>query len=456
MSATKKKKWWVLFVTTSGTSLIFLDNTVMPVALPTIQKQLHFTPIALVWVVNAYLLTLTSLLLLGGRLCDLFGKRSLFIWGLSLFGAGSLLAAFSYSQWGLILGRVIQGAGGALTVPTNSAILIATFPQGERARAIGINTGISSIFLILGPVVGGFLTEYVSWRGIFFLNIPLVIFGIWMALLILKPGKRSHETFHFMGSLTLLVAVVSLVVGLMQANEWGWSSPLTLTLILISPIFFLLFYYISTHTAHPIIDFSLFKVRLFTVANVTIFVTQVIVMVTVFWAIFFQEQLHYAPAQAGLLIFVACLPVFVMAPLGGYFSDRFGPRLPILAGFTLLIFALFWLLFTAELNNGLLLLPGLLGFGAGLPMINAPAIALALSEIEPSQLGAASGIATEARQLASTLGIAIMSAIFYGIYHLTGSHPDAFRGISFTGGVLGVVGVLLVLLLMHPPKSKRI
>ena len=252
----------------------------------------------------------------------------------------------------------------------------------------------------------------------------------------------------------MLSGVVTLVVGLMQANEWGWSSPWTLSLIFVSPIFFILFFWISTHTEHPIIDFGVFKNHLFTVANILIFITQVIVMVTVLWAIFFQEQLGFSPAQTGLLIFVAAFPVFMMAPLGGYFSDRFGPRIPMLVGFVILTFALFWLLFTAEAGSVLMMLPGLLGFGCGLPMIMSPTIALALSQVKHDKLGAGSGVTTETRQLASTIGIALMSSIFYGIYRKTGSHADAFQGISFTAGAFAVVGVLVIVFMMRKKHFK--
>jgi EmrB/QacA subfamily drug resistance transporter len=444
MSPSKKKKWWIFFVTTSGTSLVFLDNTVMPVALPSIQKEMLFNPVALVWVVNAYLLSLTALLLIGGRLSDMFGKRALFVWGLTLFGIGSVLAAFSHAKWLLLLGRVVQGSGGALTIPTTGALLIASFPEGERARAIGINTGISSVFLILGPAVGGFLTQYISWRSIFFLNFPIVAFGIVMSFLILKPGHRKNETFHFTGALAMFIGVITLVVGLMQGNDWGWTSPLTLILLLVSPLFFALFYWISTHTHHPIIDFHFFRNRLFTVANISLFLTQIIVMATVLWAIYFQDQLHYSPAQTGLLIFIAAFPVFMMAPIGGYFADRFGPRTPLLSGFAILTFALIWLMFTASTKKILMLLPGLLGFGCGMPLIMSPTVALALSQVNPEKLGAASGISMETRQLASTMGIALMTAIYHGVLKNTGSHAEAFSSISLFAGVLAVAGFWII------------
>lgn len=432
-----------MLVTTCGTSVVFLDATALPVALPTIQKELLFTPLSLIWVVNAYLLSLTSLLLIGGRLSDLFGKRVLFVWGLILFGLGSILCGMSTAQWWLLMGRVIQGAGGALIVPTTSALLTTTFPLGERAKAFGINAGISSIFLILGPAVGGFFTEYLSWRGIFYLNIPIVIFGSAMAFLILKAGKRKKERFHFMGALMMLGAAVTLVVGLMQGNEWGWSHPKTLSLLSASPVFFFLFWWISTHNTHPLIDFHFFKNILFTASNIFIFLTQSVIMVTVLWAIYFQKQLDYTAGQTGLIIFISVLPVLFMAPLGGYLSDRFGARLPILMGFGLLSFAMFWLLGTANSEKLPLFLPGLLCFGAGIPLIFSPTIALALSQVPPAKVGSAAGITTETRQLASTIGIAVLTTIYYTTLHKTGSDAAAFSAISLVGGVLAVTGFVV-------------
>ena len=448
MSLKKLSKWWIFLVTTSGTSLVFLDTTVIPVALPSIQKDLLFDPLGLVWVVNAYLLSLTALLLVGGRLCDLFGKRSLFIWGLSIFGVGSLMGATAYTQGWLLIARIVQGVGGALTIPTTSALLISTFPEGERARAIGINTGISGIFLVLGPALGGFLTEYISWRSIFLMNIPIVLFGIIMAGRMLKPGERKQESFHFMGTFTMFVAVVSLVMGLMQANSWGWTSPFTVVSLLISPLFFGLFVWLSLRENHPIIDFHFFQNRLFTVANLSMFITQIIVMVTVLWAIYFQEQLGYSPSETGLLIFVAAFPIFLMAPLGGYFADRCGPRLPLLLGFIILVFALFWLLFTAHSRQILILLPGLLGFGVSLPLIMSPTVALALSQVDPEKLGAAAGISTATRQIASTIGIALMTALYLGTVKASKSHVEAFSAISMLAGILAFIGFWVVFLMI--------
>ncbi len=241
------KKWWILLVTAAGTSLTFLDITIIPVALPTIQKQFGFSHASIVWVVNAYLLSLTSLLLVGGRLCDLLGKRTLFIWGFSVLGAGSVISAFSFSAGSLLFGRAVQGLAGAMIIPTTGALLIATFPLGERAKVLGINTAIGSIFLIMGPPIGGFLTQFLTWRSIFFMNLPLVAFGIIMTLLIVQPNKRKKERFHFGGAFILMAGIVFLVVGLMESNTWGWSSFWTISLLLLSPVCFILFIWRSLH-----------------------------------------------------------------------------------------------------------------------------------------------------------------------------------------------------------------
>lgn len=449
-----KKKWGILWVTASGSSLTFLDNTLMPVALPTLQGQFNFSEMSLVWVVNAYLLSLTAFLLISGRLIDLFGKRRLFTWGLAMFGIGSLLAAFSFSIGGLLLGRIIQGVGGAMIIPTVGAILTHNFPVGERAKAIGINMGISSIALIIGPVVGGVLTQFFTWRSIFLCNLPIIFLSLCFALIMLEKEERKKEPFHFWGSLPLIIGIVSLIVALMQANTWGWTSFEIMSLFAISPFFLILFFWISSRTKHPLIHLELFKERLFSAANVCIFIVQVLLMVTVLWAIYFQEQLHFSALRTGLIIFIAVGPVFLVAPFAGYFADRLGARLPLLMGYFFLTFALFWLLATVNMHSIPMLLPGLLTFGCGVPLIMSPTFAMALSSAPKEKVGSASGMTVLTRHFASTMGIAVMSAIFYATLHQTNSHAKAFSTISFLSAFLAIVGFLFVFVVVKKKSSE--
>ncbi len=445
-----KNKWWILFVTVAAMGLVFLDNTVMPVSLPTIQRELGFSVAGSIWIVNSYLLTLVTLMLVGGRLYDIFGTRRTYLIGLSFFGIGSVISGLSVYNWWLILGRVVQGVGGALIVPTTAALFMKVFPPGQRARAIGINTGISSIFMMLGPVVGGFFTQYLSWRYIFWINIPVVIFGFIMTQKLLR-SREKRGSFHFMGAIPLCIAVIALVVALMQGGSWGWGSPMIITLFALVIPLLVVFVIFSRRALHPLVDFNIFRARFFKSGPVTIFFVQMVLMITVYWAIYFQKALHYTPSQAGLLVISAVAFVIVLAPLGGYLSDRFGPRLPICLGFSSVIFSLLWLAFSAHNHTLTTLLIGLPFFGMGIPLTFSPAFTTALHYISQKKLGVASGVATSARQLAATVSIALMGAIFFGIYGQTQSYPQAFFAISLLAAGFALMGLLTALIFLRKP-----
>ncbi len=439
-----RRKWSILLVTTASTALVFLDNTIMPVALPTIEKELHFTPVGAIWIVNVYLLALITLLLVGGRLVDLFGKRLLYFVGFALFGLGSFSGGFSPNTEWVILSRMLQGMGGAIMLPTTGALLMATFPLQERAKALGINTGISSLFLLLGPVLGGFLTNYLSWRYIFWVNIPILLFGFLMSYKILPKEKMSKGSFDFWGAIPLMLSIICLVVALMEGAVWGWDSPWIISLFALFPLFFGLYLFASTRALEPIIDFSIFKSHLFTPLTLCIFMTQLALIVTVQWAVYFQDELHYSPFRTGILILFATSPVLIMAPLGGILSQRVGPKMPMVAGFLLLIFSFTWIhLFSASPLPQLI--PGLLAFGCGIPLIFSPAFATAMTHIQPKHLGLAAGMITLFRQLAATIGIALMTAIFQSIYLATGSYPQAFSATLGLSGVFSLLGLFITL-----------
>lgn len=448
-----KNKWWVLAVTTSGTSLVFLDNTVMPVALPTIQNRFHYSDVGLIWVVNAYLLTLMTLLLIGGRLVDLFGRKAIFNIGMTVFCLGSLLGGVSFSKSSLILGRVIQGIGGALIIPATSTLLAATFEKGQRTQAFAINISISSLFLALGPVIGGFLTEYLSWRYIFFVNLPIVIFGLLMSYFILPSSKRKDESFHFWGAIPLIISIVSLVIALMEGERLGWDSWRILLLFCAAPIFFLLFLWLSKKTPHPIIDLSIFKNSKYAAAAVSITSISIVVTITIIWSIYFQTQLKYTPSETGLIILTATMLIFLIAPLGGVIADRLSPKIPIYTGFLALFCALCWIathgLRATEIQP---LIPGIILFGCSIPLIFSPSIAMGLSYATPEKLGEASGMLTSLRQLGSTVGIALFMAI-YSTVQKSSSFPQAFSTVAFVAAAICLAGLIFLVLMMNISKT---
>jgi EmrB/QacA subfamily drug resistance transporter len=431
--------WKILFVTTSATSLIFLDNTIMPVALPTIQKEFALSENALVWIVNSYLLALTALMMIGGRLYDLFGMRRIYYWGLAIFTLGSIAGGISTYNWMLLSGRILQGVGGALIVPTTGAILINVFDKNNRAKALGTNTGISAIFLILGPAIGGFLTEYADWRYIFWINLPVLLFGFIMTGILLPKGQKKAESFHMLGAVPLALTAIGLVVPLMEGQKWGWLSPISVAFF--SGAFFclLLFIWASRRTAYPIVDATVFRKPFFMGSTIAIFLTQFLLMVTVFWAIYFQNVLNYSPVETGFIIMSATLPVAILAPLGGYFTDRYGAKWPMLVGFFLLAAAMVWFAFVAYDRNILRLIPGLLGFGCGIPMILSPAFVTAMSRMPASKLGTASSFTTTLRQLGSTLGVAVMSAIYYTFQKNMGPYV-AYKITSLISAGIAMIG----------------
>ena len=409
------RKWWILVAMTSCISMIFIDITVLPITLPTLQRTLDISPLGLQWIVNAYTLALTIFVLAAGRFGDRFGHRKIFCWGLFFFSLGSVLCAVSYFEWWFISARVIQGVGGAMLTPTSAAIIFSTFPASQRGKAIGLYVSIGSVFLALGPFIGGIFSQYLSWRYVFWINIPIALIGFWLTLFSVPKSKGIHRHFDLLGFITCSLGITSIIVALMEAKNWGWTAPITLGLIGLGLILIFLLLLIDRKVTDPYIDLSLFNSRNFNGAISAIFTTQFVLMVTVFWAIYFQTVYGYSPAQAGVISLVSNLPVILAAPIGGHLLDKHGPRIPIAIGFTLVAVSLFWFLQNLENNSIGILLSAIIPFGCGIPLIFSPSFTTAMSEVAPEKRGMASGTTTMLRQFGATLGLAIMGSIFLTI-----------------------------------------
>lgn len=444
-----KSKWWILFVTTTATSLFLLDTTILPVALPAIEKELQFSAVGVIWVINAYLLSLTAFMLIGGKLCEIFGFRTLFNWGLAFFGVGALCAAFSQTSSWLILARVIQGIGSACAFPASASLLISAFPINQKARALGIDTGIASLFMILGPILGGIFAEYLSWRFIFLFYLPFVCFGLTMSMILVEKSTPLRERFPFFASLLMMIGIICLVTGLMEGNSWGWKSPLILIFMVIGPIFMALFVIVSVISKKSLCDFSLFKNPLFFGAAALRFLAYFIITASVLWIVYFEKVLHYSPAEIGGIIVIASLPVIALAPIGGIVADKFWYRVPLVGGFLLLLFGLGWMSLFVWKQNLWLYLPGFCAFGIALPFVMAPTLALGLSHIPAKHLGSAAGMMMSIRQLASTIGIAVMTALYYSMK----KSDLAFFSTTLFAFALTMVGLFLSLTFIKRPSE---
>ncbi len=412
----ENRKWWILAAMTTTISMIFIDITVLPVVLPTLQREMHISDLGLQWIINAYTLVLAVLVLAGGKLGDRWGLKKAFCIGSLAFAIASAMCGLSHAEWWLILSRALQGVGGALLLPATQAIIVSHFPPHQRGKALGLFVSIGSIFLALGPLIGGSLTSYLSWRYVFWINLPIATIGLLLALYAVPHMKGKKEPFDTRGFLILSVGIASFVIALMQAQDWGWSSPFTMSLFFIG-IFSLFALFLRKHKPRAsILDFELMRKKSFIASSSSIFCNQLIIMVTVFWAIYFQNILGFSPSKAGFYAFMANVPVFFAAPLGGSMVDRFGPRLPVMTGFGLIFFSLSWFSIFLRHENIWLLMPTLFTFGFGVSMIFTPSFVSMMNEVPAEKRGNASGITSTLRQFSSSVGLALFGTLYSSIY----------------------------------------
>jgi EmrB/QacA subfamily drug resistance transporter len=412
----ENRKWWILAAMTSTISMIFVDITVLPVVLPTLQRELLISDLGLQWAINAYTLMLAVLVLAGGKLGDIWGLKKTFCLGVCLFAFASALCGLSDSEWWLILSRGFQGIGGALLIPATQGIIVSHFPPHQRGKALGLFVSIGSIFLALGPLIGGALTSYFSWRYVFWINVPIAGVGLALTFFSVPPMKGKKELFDIRGFIILAIGIASLVFAMMQVQEWGFWSYDILTLLAIG-IFSLIILFMRKHKPHAsILDFQLMKTKTFIASSSSIFFNQLVIMITVFWAIYFQNILGFSPSKAGMYAFMANIPVLFAAPLGGFLVDRFGPRLPVMAGFGLVFFSLSWFTIFMKHENIWLLLPTLLLFGFGVSLIFTPSYVGMMNEVSVERRGVASGITAALRQFGSTIGLALFGTLYSSIY----------------------------------------
>jgi EmrB/QacA subfamily drug resistance transporter len=407
------RKWWTLAAMTGGLSMIFIDQTIVGVTLPTIGRELDMSQVELQWVVNAFLLTLAAFVAAGGRLADMFGRRRMFVIGAAVFVAFSALCGAAQSDGWLIAARAGQGIGGAMLMPSTMAIVMTTFPPDDRGRALGLLVGIASVFLSVGPLLGGVLTEAISWRWIFFVNLPVGVVTILLTLRAAPESREKGARLDIVGFVLLATGITAVVLALMQGKSWGWGSAPTVGLLVGGALLLAGFVIAELRIAQPLLDLTLFRNRTFTGGNVVITVLQfALVGLTIFGPMFEENILGYAPIAAGALFLPATLPILFVAPFAGRLTDRIGPRWPALVGLLLSAAGLVEIALVADgADRFLPLLPGYLLFGIGTPLVLTPMSTASINAAPPQQRGEASGVISTTRQIGAALGIAVMGAI---------------------------------------------
>ncbi len=408
------RRWWALGAMCFALFMIMLDNTVVNVALPSIQRSLHASTASLEWTVNAYTLSFAVLLVTGGRLGDLFGRRKIFLAGVIIFAGSSAAIGFSPSDTWLVAWRAVQGSGAALMMPATLSIITNAFPPAERGKAIGTWAGVSALALAIGPVVGGFLVESVSWQSIFFLNVPVAIGAIIVTLFAVRESRDEtvERTVDVPGVLTLTIGLAALVLALVEGNSWHWGSGSEIALYAIAVLGLASFVFIERHRRVPMVDFSFFSSRTFLGANIVAFIVSFAMLAMFFFmALYMQNILHYSPLQAGVRFLPSTLMIVLIAPLAGRLADRVGPRPLMTFGLLAVSGSLFWQSHLTISSGYSALLPGFVLMGIGMAFVMSPMSMAAMNAVAASKAGVASGILSMNRMVGGTFGVAVLGAM---------------------------------------------
>jgi EmrB/QacA subfamily drug resistance transporter len=409
----ERRKWWTLAAVSFGLFMIMLDNTVVNVALPSIQQDLGTGLSQLQWIVTGYALTFAALMLIGGKLADAYGRRLIFVIGIVVFTAASLWCGLSGSGEMLIAARIVQGAGAALMNPATLSIIAATFPPRERGMAIGIWAGVSALALAIGPLVGGLLTQHLSWHWIFFVNVPVGVLAVAASYLLITESKdATHESLDLPGLLTSALGLFALTYGLIEANAHGWTSPLILGSFVVAVVSLVVFVQLERRLRAPMLDLSLFRSGTYAGANVAMLLIALSMFgVFFFVSLYMQNILGYSAVQTGAAFLPMTVLIILIAPVAGKLSDRYGSRWLMSIGMVLIGVQLLYLSQLGTDASFWNLLPGFLVGGLGMAVTMTPTAAAATRAVPVEKSGVGSAVLNAMRQVGGSVGIALMGAI---------------------------------------------
>ena len=419
MSATNERlesrRWWALAAVSLATFMTYLDNNIVNVAIPTIQRSLHLSVSGLEWVVSSYLLTLAGLLLVGGRLADVYGRRRVFLVGLAVFTLSSLAAGLAANGGVLIASRAVQGIGAALLMPATLAIIVATFKDvRERNTAIGIWAAAGALALALGPALGGLISQHLHWGWIFLINVPVGLITIAISLPYVGESREPSAVrrLDVPGLVTSAVTLFALTYALIEGNVRGWTSPLILGAFALAAVAAAAFLAIESRTAHPMVDLTMFRIREFSGGVGTMMIWSFgILGIYFFTSLYLQEILGFSPVKAGLAFVPMALCVAVSAAIAPPIAARAGAHRTV--GFGMLLMVVGLVLF-ARLGLNVsypALLPGFMLFGAGAGLMNVPLTNAAMAATPPARAGIASALLNASREVAGLLGITVIGAV---------------------------------------------
>ncbi len=450
----ERRKWWTLAAVSFGLFMIMLDNTVVNVALPAIQEDLGASLSELQWIVAGYALTFAALMLIGGKFADAFGRRLIFVVGIVIFTVASLWCGLSDSGEMLIVARAVQGAGAALMNPATLSIISATFPPKQRGAAIGIWAGVSALALAIGPLVGGLLTEHLSWHWIFFINVPVGLIAIAATFLLVTESKdETHVSLDLPGLGTSALGLFTLTYGLIEANNYGWTSARIVGCFVVAVVALVSFVLIERRSRFPMLDLTLFRSGTYTGANVAMLLVALSMFgVFFFVSLYMQNVLGYSAVQAGAAFLPMTLLIILVAPIAGRLSDRFGSRWLMTIGMVLLGTQLLYFSQLSTTSDFWNLLPGFILGGFGMAMAMTPTAAAATRAVPVHKSGVGSAVLNAMRQVGGSIGIALMGAI---VAAQASGHPGVegfmagFERALIVAGVIAFAGSIVAFALVR-------
>jgi EmrB/QacA subfamily drug resistance transporter len=408
-------RWVTLVLVCSAQFMVILDATIVNVALPTIQRELHFSETDLQWVINGYTLTFGGFLLLGGRLGDLLGRKRIFLAGTLLFSFASLLNGLSTSSTELVIFRGLQGLGGALVSPTALSIITTTFEEGpDRTKALGVWGAIAAGGAAFGLLLGGILVEYLSWEWIFFVNVPVgIVTVILSARLIRESRGQAGGSFDVLGAVLVTSGLIVLVYAIVKAESDGWGSSTFLGLAAIAVALLAAFVYVEAHIAGPLVRLSIFKIRSLAVANTVLLLVAGGLFALFFFAtLYIQQILGFSPLEAGLAFLPVTAGIIVGSGTAQFFVRKIGVRANTIGGMAFAAVGLF-LLSGVPVDGSYAsdLLPGLLLMSFGMGNTFVPITLIATTNMHQRDAGLASGLFNTSQQIGGALGLAVLSTL---------------------------------------------
>ena len=452
--SSENRKWWTLGAVAVGLFMIMLDNTVVNVAVPSIQRDLGVGLSELQWIVTGYALSFAALMLTGGKLADMLGRRRIFVIGIMIFTIASLFCGLADSGQSLIAWRIVQGVGAALMNPATLAIISATFPPRQRGMAIGIWAGVSALALAIGPLVGGLLTEHLSWSWVFFVNVPVGVLGVAASYLLIDESRDMSEEqrLDLAGLVTSGLGLFALTYGLIEANTYGWSSARIVGSFVAAAVLLGTFVALELRQRLPMLDLTLFRNGTFAGANVVILMVGLAMFgVFFFVSLYMQNILGFSAVQAGAAFLPMTVLIILVAPIAGKLSDRIGSRWLMTGGMTLIGAQLLYYSTLGVHANFWDLLPALLVGGVGMSLTMTPSAAAIIGSVPTDKSGVGSAVMNTMRQIGGSIGVALIGAIIAAKVGDRRS-PEAFvdgfstalvvaSGFAFVGAIVAAVTV---------------